>query len=260
MFRCLHFLLVVLFIAAPASTGGADDALRIGVSFIPPADDTPRARLYTEEGFDIALAQELGRAVGRPVRLIVVADGDQASALGTGSVDALFTRLAWDDPLRDAADVTPSSYVSGLSVSMRSDTEIRSWTDLENKTVCVSEANLTAQRYLHKLGAKLRIERAPARTLAFVRSGSCDAAVHDDVLLKHLFADRNWQKFSATLPVILPSELVLLLPRQSGNAVSKLRTAFLKITEPASWNERYRQWATNVALEVYLDQDGPDCH
>ncbi|MFD2249399.1 polar amino acid transport system substrate-binding protein [Pseudochelatococcus lubricantis] len=245
--------------AAPPSVA-ADGALRVGVSYIPAADASTAARLYTEEGFEASLARQLGRLTGRPVRLVALPDAEREKALNGGDVDAILARVDAGDAIRERVDVLPTAYESGLSVAMRSDTQVRAWPDLAGKTVCVTQANAAGQQYLHAIGARLKVERAPAQTLADVRTGACDAAIHDAALLSRLFEADNWRKFSATLPAVLPSELVLLLPKKSNAGLTALRDAFGKITDSASWAERRQRWATNVALEVYLDQDAPDCH
>lgn len=250
----------LLTLTPAASAAPADDALRIGVPYLPPADTSPAARLYTEDGFEAVLARQLGQLTGRRINLVAVSETDREKALSDGDVDAVLTRVDSRDTLRERLDVLPAAYASGLSVAMRSDTRVRSWTDLAGKTVCVTEANVAGQQYLHAIGAKTRIERAPARTLAFVRTGACDAAIHDKALLDRLFEAENWRKFSATLPAVLRSELVLVLPKKTDAKLAALREAFSRATDAASWEERGNRWATNVALEVYLDQDAPDCH
>lgn len=247
-----------LFVVQPAVSGA--NALRVGVSYLPPVDETPAARLYTEEGFEISIAWELGKLTGRPVELVHVSETARESALNNGEVDVIVARVAVGDAFPEAVDAFSTTYRSGLSVAMRSDTQARSWADLKGKIVCVTQANTAGRRYLQTLGATLSVERAPAITLAKVRTGDCDAAIHDEALLQVLFQEERWHKFSATLPAILPGELIVLFPPKSSVSLSLLREASGKIADTARWDERRERWATNVALEVYLDQDGPDCH
>lgn len=249
-----------MLFAIPLSAHAASEVLRVGVAYLPPVDVTPAARLYTEEGFELSIAGQLGKLTGRKVELVRIDDDELAQALGTGAVDVAVARITGEDTIPASVDAVPLSYASGLSVAMRSDTQVRSWADLRDKVVCVTQANVAGRRFVEELGARPSIERAPAPSLAKVRTGACDAAIHDTVLLQELFQADQWQKFSATLPEVLPGEIAVLFPKRSSVSLAQLRDATSKIADAGNWAEQRQRWATNVALEVYLDQDGPDCH
>lgn len=241
------------------AAGGEPAPLRIGVPYLPPPANVPAARLYTQEGFELDLAAEIGRRAGRQIALIDVGRGG-AAALASGRVHALVIRVKENDGGFAAMEVLPAGYESGLSVAMRSDTDIRSWDKLAGRTVCVAAPNEDAQRLARSMGAKLALQPVPALSLMRVRTGECDAAIHDAEMLKNLFGDPEWTKFSATLPTRDKTRLAVVLPRASGPAFDAVRSALRSGVERAFWREALQEWAKNVALEVYLDQDGPDCH
>lgn len=234
--------------------------VRIGVPYVPVPTATPEARLYTEEGFELDLAAEIGKRLGKKVELVEILDGTGTTALDAGRIDALFARIGDEDPHLAAVEVVPAGYASGLSVAMRSDTSVRSWQDLAGKTVCVAQANRHAQRLAEAAGAKLLVRRVPALSLVGVRTGECDAAIHDALLLDRLFTDEQWKKFSATLPPRDPTRLVVLLPRAQGRLFDRVRGAVEEMADAREWTTRRNNWVTTVAFEVYLDQDAPDCH
>jgi polar amino acid transport system substrate-binding protein len=235
-------------------------ALRIGVPYVPVPTNTPEARLYTEEGFELDLAAEIGKRLGKKVELVEVADEMGAATLDAGRIDALFARIGNENPHLAAVQIVPAGYASGLSVAMRSDTNVRSWQDLAGRTVCVSQGNQRAQALAQSAGAKLVVQRVPALSLVGVRTGECDAAIHDALLLERLFADEQWKKFSATLPAKEPTRLVVLLPRAQGGLFDRVRGAVEEMADTNEWTARRNNWVTTVAFEVYLDQDAPDCH
>ncbi|QJP15792.1 transporter substrate-binding domain-containing protein [Starkeya sp. ORNL1] len=234
--------------------------IRIGVPYVPLPTATPEARLYTEEGFELDLAAEIGRHLGKKVELVEVSDEAGAATLDAGRIDALLARIGDEDPRFSAVEIVPAGYASGLSVAMRSDTNVQSWQDLAGKTVCVAQANRQAQRLAEAAGAKLLVRRVPALSLVGVRTGECDAAIHDALLLDRLFTDEQWKKFSATLPPRDPTRLVVLLPRAQGRLFDRVRGAVEEMAHASEWTARRNNWVTTVAFEVYLDQDAPDCH
>lgn len=237
----------------------AADALRIGVAYVPPAPGVSDTRLYTEEGFEIDLAKELARRLQRPLELVRVPDGEWQGALEGGRIDLAVGSISSEPStgLRRFEAGVPA----GLSVAMRSDTAIRSWRDLRGRIVCVAEANGRAKALAALLGATVREERAPARSLMRVRTGECDAALHEKLLLDALFLEKNWQKFSATLPPVEPASLVVTAgPAMDGETLGTVGDTVAAFNTQENQQRRFHRWAANVAFEVYLDQEAPDCH
>ena len=245
---------------ATGITAAEPPIIRIGVPYVPVPTSSPEARLYTEEGFELDLAAEIGKRLGKKVELVEVEDETGATALDAGRVDALFARISDEDLRFAGVEVVPAGYASGVTVAMRSDTSIRSWQDLAGKTVCAAQANRQAQRLAEAAGARLLVRRVPALSLVGVRTGECDAAIHDALLLDRLFTDEQWKKFSATLPAKNPTRLVVLLPRAQGRLFDRVRAAVEEMADADEWTARRNNWVTTVAFEVYLDQDAPDCH
>lgn len=207
--------------------------LRIGVlaSAMPLHSAT---RAYTEEGHELALAQ--------------------------GQVDAVLVREPLAGAARSGLETLRTGYRSGTAAAMRSDQPLRRWEDLRGKTVCVSRAHQGAQALAERAGARLQLFDAPAQALVQVRTGACDAALHDEAQLQALFQRKEWHKFSATLPPAAPAELLLLASTARPQALQALQQAVAAERRAPAWQERNQRWAANVAYEAYFDQIGPDCH
>lgn len=258
---------VVATCVASPSVGGSTglaraataEPLRVGLTWLPPPPARTDVRLYTEEGFEIDLAKAIGKAIGRPLRFVQVAAPDRAEAL-KHDVDLILTRATPQQTNEFGANGLATGYASGLSAAMRSDTTIRTWSDLAGRTVCVSEANDAAGALALANGAKVIRQRSPARSLMNVRTGDCDAAIHDAALLRGIFADKAWKKFSATLPEQAPSGLTIVVSDADRDLERLVETAVAGLNTAEAWTKRRERWAANVAFEVYLDQEAPDCH
>ena len=272
------FTTIALIPARPSRAAGQQEAAgptwRIGLvpAAMPLVSDTRR---YTEEGTELALARALADRLGVVPEFVAIAPANLAAALAEGQVDVA---LARGDGTRSALTSLPTGYRSGLAAAMRSDTTIRRWQDLRQRTVCVSRAQQDGQALARHYGANIELVDAPAQALVRLRLGGCDASLHDEAQLAALFARAEWQKFSATLPAIAPRDLRLIFrgngtealasrtaaaPSESGRPPVEAAALIRATAEEASsqrWQARHATWAANVAFEVYFDQMGPDCH
>lgn len=258
----IAFCAVVVAFAYEAPAKPADltgQPLKVGVSYLPPPH-TPDMRYYIEEGFELAIAQELGGKLGANIALVRVAEADQAAALADGRVDAVIARIAPDALFTRSARLVETGFESGLSLAMRSDTSIRSWSDLKGRTVCMPEANAHGRSLAERHGATVREVRAPAIALMLVRTGECDAALHDRAVLDPLFDKPSWTKFSATLPPVEKTALVVAVAPQRRDVAEATRRALAELGTRERWQLRAAKWASTVSFEVYRDQVAADCH
>lgn len=233
--------------------------LRVGVGWLPPPD-TPDMRLYVEEGFELDLAAVLAGAFAAELRLVRIAPEAAEQALKAGEVDLVVTRAGAEDPLRRRARVVETGFSSGLSLAMRSDRPLKAWSALQGRTVCVTEANAHGLALAVRLGAQVRVLRAPAQALMSVRTGECDAALHDRALLDPLFGKMSWQKFSATLPAVEPTDLVVAVAPDDAGLAEAVEGALKPLSNSQTWQARREKWAATVSFEVYRDQVAADCH
>ena len=249
------------FIAAAALPASAADEppLRVGVAHVTPALGSAEFRVFTEDGYDGEIARQIGKAIGREVEFVRVAHGESPGLLRAGAIDLAVERVPTDGAA-PSGDALPTGYESAKTVAMRTDTAIREWSDLRGRTVCVSEADGDGRRIAADLGAVLHVERAPALSLMRVRTGECDAALHDETVLAALFDNSDWHKFSATLPPVQPSELVVAVSPGDDALRARIGSALKALSDDAAWKARHARWARNVSFEVYLEQDAPDCH
>ena len=214
-------------------------------------------RRYTEAGHEPALANALAERIKRAPQFIALSRDEQLAALTQGRVDVVLARAdILPDALPDGIIALRSGYRSGLAAAMRSDTTIRTWQDLQGRAVCVTGAGHEAEAVARRHGARIERVDAPAQALVRLRLGQCEASLHDAAQLEALLSRDDWQKFSATLPAIDTTELVLLA-HQPDRA---LQQAVRAEAEPQRWQARNARWAANIAFEVYFDQMGPDCH
>lgn len=245
--------------------GGLDEAaqrkqLVAGVRYVDP-EYKGGMKFRTPDAIDNALVQELGKRLRLPASAVRVAPEDAGVALDAGKAHVVLAAVRDDAPVHKSATVIPLDYAVGPMAIMRTDTDIKSWPQLKGRKVCLSEGGLYVGTLAAQYGAVEIVKRAPADSLLAVRTGDCDAAVHDNTMLEELIRLPEWKKFSARLPVAAPRTRLAFIVQKSD---AKSAAALTRIAREWSAN-RYpdhlvAKAVKHIAFEVYLDQDVPDCH
>ncbi|WP_432241031.1 ABC transporter substrate-binding protein [Herbaspirillum robiniae] len=259
----LFLLPLICLLAAGAQAGVLDAArqggsLRVGVDYVPPPYKGGM-KFRTPESPDTVLADDLAAQLKLKSDYQKNAPGGALQALKNARPDlALTLAPEGDAPAADTA-VIATGYSAGGMAIMRSDTAIRKWDDLKGRAVCVSQGSPYVGTLAARYGAVEKVMRAPADSLLAVRIGECDAAVHDDTMMKELLKLPEWKKFSAQLPPTERRNLVLKVRGADAADLAAIRQAASRWSE-SYWAGVKKKWVNNVAFEVYLDQNVPDCH
>ncbi|MGB7479616.1 MAG: transporter substrate-binding domain-containing protein [Burkholderiaceae bacterium] len=269
-FPRLHALAPVLAFAALGAlcTAAAADnlararqrgQLAVGIEHVTPPYRAG-AKFRTPEGVDQVLAEDLGRRLQLTAATRAIDAAGGGRLLADGGADLLLLALADGDPLHRNATVIPTGYSAAPMAIMRTDTTIKNWTQLKGRIVCVAEGGRFAGWSAAKYGAIEQRYKAPADALLALRIGECDAAVHDSALLEELIKLPEWKKFSARLPTGPKTPLVLVAPRGDPSTARFLKQAALEWRAANMPNQVLAKAVRNIAFEVYLDQNVPDCH
>ncbi|NYT70204.1 transporter substrate-binding domain-containing protein [Pusillimonas noertemannii] len=243
--------------SASSSGGQALSDLTVGVRYVPPPF-VGGSKVRTPESIETLLVAEVAGKLQRKARYVELDAG--AASVPSGAMDFAVASLPKAQPRNDGAVVIATGQVTRPMAIMRTDTDIKSWRQLQGRTVCLAEDGRYVGRIAELYGAIEQVYRAPADALLALRTGECDAAVHDDTMLKALLRFPEWKKFSASLPPGEAETQYFLVP--AGN--DKMATLLKEMV--ASWKSRSHfkkliaDMTQDIAFEVYLDQTVPDCH
>jgi polar amino acid transport system substrate-binding protein len=246
--------------AAPADAG---KGLTIAMHYVvPPFVDGSKVR--TPEAIDTALAKQLADKLHTTFQAIPFANtnANTDAPQSHGPADVALTTLTGNQVVPASSQAIATGYTSRPMAIMRSDTNIKSWSQLKGRIVCMAEGGRYVGTMAQQYGAIEKIFRAPADSLLALRTGGCDAAVHDDVMLEELLKLPEWKKYSATLttPITAKAPLVFMVPTgstQVAAAVKDLTRGWHTKNYLAALNKKR---VRDIAFEVYLDQAVPDCH
>lgn len=218
------------------------------------------SKFRTPESPDFTLAESIADQLKIKLSGIPVHDKDRAKVLASKKADMVLTRIsAVDRPDKSVATI-PIDYSAGPMAIMRTDTDIKTWEQLKGRKVCVAKDGRYVGTIAAKYGATETVFRAPADSLLALRIGDCDAAVHDSALLEQLIKLPEWKKFSARLPVGPVSSLAFAVPANDAPTTRLLSRIANEWSSTGHLKQLTEKMARNIAFEVYLDQNVPDCH
>lgn len=236
--------------------GAGTEPLTLGMSYVVPPH-VPGSKVRTPEGLAPLLAERLEKAV--PLKTVSVASATSGSEQRQ-TADAFLLQLNADEATREPGQVIPTGYRAGIMAIMRTDTDIKRWEDLRGRTVCLAEGGGLVGQMQARYGAVEKVFRAPADALLDLRIGGCDATVHDSTMLEALLDFPEWQKFSARLPVQQERDLAFIVPENATALAEILQSQVRQWQESDLLARLTRQAARDIAFEVYMDQEVPDCH
>ncbi|WP_251865401.1 transporter substrate-binding domain-containing protein [Achromobacter sp. Marseille-Q4962] len=256
----------------PQWAGGAQDGagafaaarqrgtLVVGVPYLAPPP-VAGAKVRTPEGLDLPAAERLAKELGVAVQLRQVGAGEAAAALAAGQADVVLADGGQGTPSAAGVAVVPSGYATRPKAVIRSDTAMRRGADARGRTACVAEAARAAGELAESWGAQVRRYRVPSDALVAVREGACDLGLVDDAVWEPLMRFPEWKKFSATLAAEgARRERQWLLPEGDEASRQWLQARMRQWGRDGAWKEMAAKWARDVAFDVYLDQEVPDCH
>ena len=238
----------------------ARGSLRVAVIHVTPAA-APGAKVRTEDRLDTPAVKALAAALNLPAQLVQLAPDQAAKALAEGSVDLALYSLPADAANWPGVTPVPTSYLTYPKAVIRSDTQIRSPADLAGRTVCIARTAEHAAEQATRAGATLLPFAVPSDALVAVREGKCDLGLIDQTVWQPLMQYPEWKKFSATLELAdAPRTLTWLVPADKAHEAQWLQARMQQWDRAGQWTAFSKKWATDVAFDVYLDQEVPDCH
>ncbi len=260
---CLARVLLAIAIAVAcgeASGAGVSEApskrrsLVVSLDYVAP-EYKAGTKFRSAATIDTALAEDLGRRMQLPL-----ATHRAASLPDTARGGVQLTSLIDGAAVPPAYEAIPVGYGTAPMAIMRSDTIVKRWQQLKDHTVCVAQGGHQAGTMAAQYGAIEKVYPALTDALIALRSGACDAMVHDSAMLDELIKFPEWKKFSAHLSAGPRSTLAFVVPVADKETVTALRRVADDWKASAYPDALVKKTVRNIAFEVYLDQDVPDCH
>lgn len=162
-------------------------------------------------GYNVELANELGKRLGVPVQTVAVLPPNRVQFLQQGKVDVLIANMQYTEERAQILDYPPTPYeqVGGAAV-IRKGAGIHQWADLKGKPVCVSQGSNFIAPLQEQYGAVIKAFRSQSESLLTLRGNGCVAAVHVAPTMRDLLKEAEWADFETPLPnELIPSDSVM---------------------------------------------------
>jgi polar amino acid transport system substrate-binding protein len=176
-------------------------------------------------GFNVDLAQDLGKRLNASVRLVSVQPSTRVQFLQQGKVDILVANMEYTEQRNEIFDHVPTPYyqVGGTAITANT-SGITKWEDLRDKPVCISQGSSYIKPVVERYGAIPRAFPGAAESLLALKGGNCVAAVHDAApLLYPLQArDPEWRAYHTLQPELIPSPSVIWVRQGEKDTVARL--------------------------------------
>jgi polar amino acid transport system substrate-binding protein len=209
---------------------------------------------------DAELAADLAGRLQMPLLTSSAENAKPGSGASAGKGALRLTAVSDPGAVPAAYAAVPIRYSAAPMAIMRADTAIKSWEQLKDRAVCVARDGRHVGALASRYGAIEKVYPSVTDALIGLRSGACDAAVHDSAMLEELIRLPEWKKFSARLPAVQESTLAFLVPARDTTTLAKLKQVTNAWKAEGYPDTLMKKAVRNIAFEVYLEQDVPDCH
>jgi polar amino acid transport system substrate-binding protein len=211
------------------------------------------------DGYAAALAEDIGRRAGLPVRLLL-ADGDAArAAVGTGDADMAIAGLSFAPDASVA--FAPTAYTSGrgMALVLRHGV-VQDWRDLTGHPICASRGSPFADHTARRFGASVQAFDRPLDALLAFQAGDCAALIDDEYVIRKLLKQPDWTYYRS-LPGFVPARPAFIASA-GGDAVSAdFIERVVQGWQRQRWLRTVREdEATRLAFEMFNAENDLYCH
>lgn len=162
-------------------------------------------------GYNVELANELGKRLGVAVETVAVLPPNRVQFLQQGKVDVLIANMQYTDERAQILDYPPTPYEQvGGAALVRKGAGVSQWADLKGKPVCVSQGSNFIEPLVQQYGAQIKAFRSQSESLLTLRGNGCVAAVHVAPTMRALLDQAEWAEYELPLPnELIPSDSVM---------------------------------------------------
>lgn len=162
-------------------------------------------------GWNVELARDIARQLNVELETVQVQPSNRVQLLQQGKVDILIAGMELTSERAEILGYAPTPFykVGGTAIYPAA-SEIRNWSDLKGKVVCLSQGSNYAKPLTSEIGAIVKGFKSSSESLLALRGGNCAAAVHDATLLNPLVSSNpEWKDYRTVTPELIPGDSVV---------------------------------------------------
>ena len=175
-------------------------------------------------GYNVEIAQELGKRLGVKVETVSVLAPNRVQFLQQGKVDVLIANMQYTDERAELLSYVHTPYeVVGGAALVRKGSGLKTWADLKGKPVCVSQGSNYIEPLQAKYGAQIKAFRSQSESLLSLRGNGCVASVHVAPTMQTLAGKGEWSDYELPLDSeLIPSDSVMWLRKGQTDTEARI--------------------------------------
>ena len=211
------------------------------------------------DGFDIALMKAMGEEMGYDIEVVNMEFKSLTASLKTGGLDVVAAAMTITDERQQVVDFSDGYYEAGQCIVVKNGSPIKTFTDLEGKSIAVQEGTtgdlMVTPGNEESLLKSADVKRFKKGTDAIIslKNGGVDAVVIDQAPAK-AYEKQNEGSITCIVSDEVASE-VYGLAVQKGNTqlVGEINAALAKLQENGTYNQILDQYVNGDA-DVYTSK------
>ncbi|MDN7241852.1 amino acid ABC transporter substrate-binding protein [Planococcus sp. N028] len=200
-------------------------------------------------GFDVEIAQEVGKRLGVEVEFLETQWDAMFAGLDAGRFDMVANQVGINDE-RKASYEFSDPYITSNAVLVvgKDNNEIKSFEDLEGK---VSAQSLTSNyaETAKSFGAELEGVEGFNQAIELLNSGRVDATVNDNLTVLDFLKQRPDAKIKVVDEADAAAQSGLLFKKGSGALVEEVNKALAEMIEDGTYDKISDKWFGENVLE-----------
>ncbi|MPL67836.1 Glutamine-binding periplasmic protein [bioreactor metagenome] len=225
------------------STSGQAKVLKVGTeaTFPPFEFQDEKSKAYT--GFDIDLANAIGKQMGVQVEIQNMGFDGLIPALQTGAVDMIASAMSITDERAQKVNFSQPYYKSGLSIVVKKDnTTINSFKDLEGKRIAVQIGTTSAKEAAKIKNAQVREYNSNSEAYMELVNGGADAVVNDLPVNQYYLTQTASKDAKLVGEVANAEDYGLAVAKNNKELADKVNKAMDELKKSGEYEKIYQKW------------------
>ena len=164
------------------------------------------------EGFEIDLANDIGRRLGVKVNLVVVSTDNRFQKLEQGAVDVLIATIGDTAARRQVATAIEPNYMSsGVTIMTKPDKRIETWSAIRGQKVCATQGSYFNRPMQERYLLDLQLYRSTRDALLALSEDKCVAYLYSSAAIEGFLRKPEWADYKIPLPVGLVVQWAMMI-------------------------------------------------
>lgn len=194
-------------------------------------------------GFDMDLIRAVGKEMGYEVKIQNINFDGLIPALEAGNINVIISGMTITKERAAKVSFAKPYYQSGLTVVVKKDNDaIKSFKDLEGKTIAVQIGTTGANKAKEIKDAKVKEFNSSADTFMELKAGGVDAVVNDRPVNDYYLLKSGDTDSKSLSEVLSAEEYGIAIHKKNTELTKKIDEALDKLKANGEYDKIYEKW------------------